>query len=92
VSVRVSSRWRPASILKTFSRRVSLSTIWLAKAPWSDETLLQEVLNHVLPTMQTQEPVVAWIVDDTGFLKRARIGWESRVNTADKWGNKITAG
>jgi SRSO17 transposase len=42
----------------------------VAKAPWSDETLLDEVRNHVLPAMQKQGPVVAWIVDDTGFPKK----------------------
>lgn len=36
----------------------------VAKAPWRDETLLDEVRNHVLPAMQKQGPVVAWIVDD----------------------------
>src|ERR1700689_5873513 len=42
----------------------------VAKAPWSDEALLAEVRNHVLPAMQKQGPVVAWIVDDTGFPKK----------------------
>src|SRR5437879_4620185 len=43
----------------------------VAKAPWSDETLLDEVRNRVLPAMmQKQGPVVAWIVDDTGFPKK----------------------
>jgi len=42
----------------------------VAKAPWSDETLLAEVRNRVLPAMQKQGPVVAWIVDDTGFPKK----------------------
>jgi len=42
----------------------------VAKAPWSDDTLLDEVRNHVLPTMQKQGSVVAWIVDDTGFPKK----------------------
>src|SRR6195256_622250 len=42
----------------------------VAKAPWSDETLLEEVRHHVLPTMQNQGSVVAWIVDDTGFPKK----------------------
>jgi SRSO17 transposase len=44
----------------------------VAKAPWSDETLLEEVRNHVLPAMQKQGPVVAWIVDDTGFPKKGK--------------------
>src|SRR6202142_448964 len=42
----------------------------VAKAPWRDETLLGEVRNHVLPAMQKQGSVVAWIVDDTGFPKK----------------------
>src|SRR5579862_6994501 len=44
----------------------------VAKAPWSDETLLDEVRNRVLPAMQKQGPVVAWIVDDTGFPKKGK--------------------
>jgi len=44
----------------------------VAKAPWSDERLLGEVRNHVLPAMQKQGPVVAWIVDDTGFPKKGK--------------------
>src|SRR4029450_7618285 len=44
----------------------------VAKAPWSDEVLLEQVRNQVLPAMQKQGPVVAWIVDDTGFPKKGR--------------------
>ena len=44
----------------------------VAKAPWSDAVLLEQVRNHVLPTMQKQGPVVAWIVDDTGFPKKGK--------------------
>jgi SRSO17 transposase len=44
----------------------------VAKAPWSDEVLLEQVRNQVLPAMQKQEPVVAWIVDDTGFPKKGK--------------------
>ena len=44
----------------------------VAKAPWSDEALLEEVRNQVLPTMQKHGPVVAWIVDDTGFPKKGK--------------------
>jgi SRSO17 transposase len=42
----------------------------VAKAAWSDETLLEEVRRQVLPAMRKQGPVVAWIVDDTGFPKK----------------------
>jgi SRSO17 transposase len=42
----------------------------VAHAPWSDEALLQQVRQSVLPQMEHDGPVIAWIVDDTGFLKK----------------------
>jgi SRSO17 transposase len=45
---------------------------FVAKAPWSDEALLKQVRRQVLPAMEKQGPVVAWIVDDTGFPKKGR--------------------
>jgi len=42
----------------------------VAHAPWSDEDLLQAVRQYVLPAMQKQSPIVAWVVDDTGFVKK----------------------
>jgi SRSO17 transposase len=42
----------------------------VAKAPWNDERVLDEVRNHVLPAMKKHGPIVAWIVDDTGFPKK----------------------
>ena len=44
----------------------------VAKAPWSDEMLLEEVRNQVLPAMKKHGPVIAWIVDDTGFPKKGQ--------------------
>ena len=44
----------------------------VANAPWNDEEMLAEVRRYVLPTMQKQGPVVAWIVDDTGFPKQGK--------------------
>ena len=44
----------------------------VAEAPWSDAELLAEVRKQVLPAMQKQGPVVAWIVDDTGFPKKGK--------------------
>ena len=44
----------------------------VAKAPWSDAVVLEQVRNHVLSTMQKPGPVVAWIVDDTGFPKKGK--------------------
>src|SRR5438445_1302311 len=42
----------------------------VADAPWSDETILEQVRGYVLSAMKTKGPVQAWIVDDTGFLKK----------------------
>jgi len=44
----------------------------VTKAPWSDETLLEQVRKQVLPALRQHGPVVAWIVDDTGFPKKGK--------------------
>jgi SRSO17 transposase len=44
----------------------------VAEAPWDDEEMLGEVRRQVLPVMQKYGPVVAWIVDDTGFPKQGK--------------------
>src|SRR5919199_2181454 len=44
----------------------------VAKAPWSDEELLAQVRKQVLPAIEKDGPVVAWIVDDTGFPKKGQ--------------------
>ncbi len=44
----------------------------VADSPWSDEDMLEQVRSSVLPAMTKQEPVVAWIVDDTGFPKKGK--------------------
>lgn len=42
----------------------------VADAPWSDEAVLKQVTNSVLPAMQKHGSIVCWIVDDTGFPKK----------------------
>src|SRR5271154_3814330 len=44
----------------------------VADAPWDDEFLLDRVVDTVLPSMLRQGPVVAWVVDDTGFPKKGQ--------------------
>jgi SRSO17 transposase len=44
----------------------------VAKAPWSDEAVLEQVRKQVLPAMGKHGPVVGWIVDDTGFPKKGK--------------------
>ena len=45
---------------------------FVAKAPWSDEVMLEQVRGYVLPAMEQHGPTVAWIVDDTGFPKKGK--------------------
>lgn len=43
---------------------------FVAKAEWSDEEVLTVVRAEVLPAIERQGPIRAWIVDDTGFPKK----------------------
>ena len=45
---------------------------FVGQAPWSDTALLARVRDQVLPVIERQEPVRAWIIDDTGFPKKGR--------------------
>jgi len=42
----------------------------VADAPWSDEVVLRRVREYALGAMLEQGPIVAWVVDDTGFVKK----------------------
>ena len=42
----------------------------VAHAPWSDEDILEAVRQYALPAMQKPGPIEAWIVDDTGLVKK----------------------
>ncbi len=41
----------------------------VAQAPWSDHAMLRRVRERVLPSIPRDEPIHAWIIDDTGFPK-----------------------
>src|SRR6187397_3623828 len=43
---------------------------FVAKAEWSEEAVLAVVRAQVLPVLQRQGEMRAWIVDDTGFPKK----------------------
>jgi SRSO17 transposase len=64
----MAARLNPGNVQAT---RQSLHHL-VAKAPWSDEALLNHVRNQVLPAMEKHGPAVAWIVDDTGFPKQGK--------------------
>src|SRR5271165_675974 len=42
----------------------------VGEAPWSDEAVLGKVFELVLPSLERQGPVEAWIIDDTGIAKK----------------------
>jgi SRSO17 transposase len=43
---------------------------FLNESPWSDVEVRRHAARHALAAMTAAEPVSAWIVDDTGFLKQ----------------------
>jgi SRSO17 transposase len=45
---------------------------FVAKAAWRDAAVLRAVQDYALPKMQNQGPILAWIVDDTGFPKKGK--------------------
>ena len=42
----------------------------VAQAPWSDAAVMSRVRERVLPSITREEPIQAWIIDDTGFPKK----------------------
>jgi SRSO17 transposase len=65
---------------------------FVAKADWSDEAMLAAVRTEVLPAIERQGPIRAWIVDDTGFPKKGRhsVG-VARDSTAGSWASRTIA-
>src|SRR5271170_3869737 len=43
---------------------------FVGNAAWSDEKVLAKVGEMVLPAIERQGPIEAWIIDDTGFPKK----------------------
>src|SRR3954462_15691183 len=45
---------------------------FVGEGNWSDERVLAKVREMVLPAIERQGPIAAWIIDDTGFPKQGR--------------------
>src|SRR3982750_2383126 len=43
---------------------------FVGQGPWSDEAVLRRVRDLVLPVIEREGPIMAWIVDDTGLPKK----------------------
>jgi SRSO17 transposase len=52
----------------------------VAQAPWSDAAVLRRVRERVLASVCREEPIQAWIIDDTGYPKLA-LGLDPRERT-----------
>jgi SRSO17 transposase len=64
----MAARLAPGNVRRTHQSLHHL----VADAPWSDEEMLKCVRGYALAAMRKQEPVAAWIVDDTGFPKKGK--------------------
>ena len=45
---------------------------FVSNSPWSDHDVRRESARYALAAMEKREPIVAWIIDDTGFLKQGK--------------------
>jgi SRSO17 transposase len=45
---------------------------FVGQAGWSDERVLAQICEMVLPALERHGPIEAWIIDDTGFPKKGR--------------------
>ena len=45
---------------------------FVSDAAWSDRDVRRESARYALAAMQQREPIVAWLIDDTGFLKQGK--------------------
>ena len=45
---------------------------FVAQSPWSDQAVLSQVRQIVLPGIEAHGAIEAWIIDDTGFPKKGR--------------------
>ena len=45
---------------------------FIGQSPWSNERVLAKVAEMVLPAVERQGPIEAWIIDDTGFPKKGK--------------------
>jgi SRSO17 transposase len=64
----MAARLAPSNVRQTHQ---SLHHV-VADAPWKDDDLLEVVRHYALSAMQRRGPVEAWIVDDTGLVKKGK--------------------
>lgn len=45
---------------------------FIGQSEWEDEPIREYAARYAVHAMQSREPVTAWVIDDTGFLKQGR--------------------
>jgi len=45
---------------------------FIANTSWSDHEVRLDAARYAIAAMEERDPVVAWVIDDTGFLKQGR--------------------
>src|ERR1700736_6777433 len=60
---------------------------FIGEGRWSDDKVLAKVREMVVPEIERQGPIEAWIIDDTGFPRAS----PSKENTQSLWRPKIAA-
>ena len=45
---------------------------FLRDSPWSDREVRRVAAQHAIDAMTIEEPILTWVVDDTGFLKQGK--------------------
>lgn len=45
---------------------------FVSNSDWSDRDVRRESARYALAAMQQREPIIAWLIDDTGFLKQGK--------------------
>jgi SRSO17 transposase len=56
----------PATVRKTHDHLLQ----FLGLSPWENGPVRLEAARYAIEALTAQEPIVAWIIDDTGFLKQ----------------------
>jgi SRSO17 transposase len=59
----------PESTCRTHDRLLH----FVRESPWDDRAVRREAARYVVDVLSQREPVHAWLVDDTGFLKQGRL-------------------
>jgi SRSO17 transposase len=64
----MSARLDPENFQRTHQRLHH----FIASSPWRDDAVLKRVQEAVVPVIEGREPILAWIVDDTGMPKKGK--------------------